>query len=145
MGAINVITLQGYYYLYALYFDYPINNAFFGNEENAQRIREALRTVQRLEAMVQPYRKHWRVRLFTERDAVARFSPELVNVALFQLRELVNQLGPPPGWSRGPLPSMEAPHLRSAARRNSGGEPPGAAGRRSAPFPKSPTVTMLTA
>ncbi len=59
MGAINVITLQGYYYLYALYFDYPLNNAFFANEENQERVRESLRTVQRLRAMVQPYRKSW--------------------------------------------------------------------------------------
>jgi hypothetical protein len=72
MGVINVITLQGYYYLYALYFDYPINNAFFTQEENAERVWEVVRVVQRMKALVQPHRKSWPVRLFTERDAVSR-------------------------------------------------------------------------
>lgn len=109
MGTANIITLQGYYYLYALFFDYPINNAYFLKGENRARVEESIRTVQRLYAMRQPYRKSWALRLFTERDAMARFSPELVNVVLFQIRELVNQIGPPPGWSRGPLPAMRQP------------------------------------
>lgn len=106
MGAINIINLQGYYYLYALFFDYPINNAFFAKEENQAKVVESMWVVQKLHAMRQPYRKSWALRLFTERDAVSRFSPDLVNIVLYQIRELVNQIGPPPGWSRGPLPAM---------------------------------------
>ena len=142
MGVINVITLQGYYYLYALFFDYPLNNAFFTGAENRDRVMESLRTVQRLQALRQPYRKSWPVRLFTERDAMARFSPELVNVVLYQLRELVEQIGPPPGWSRGPLPSMRPP--RSGRWKD---EPPDFSALRGsrAPFSKSPTPIRLTA
>lgn len=117
MGAINVITLQGYYYLYALFFDYPLSNAFFIKEENQARVVESMRMVQRLQALKQPYLKSWALRLFTERDAVARFSPEMVNVVLFQIRELVDQIGPPPGWSRGPLPALGAPRDAYRARR----------------------------
>ncbi len=128
MGAINIITLPGYYYLYALYFDYPINNAFFGGEEYAERVRELERVVQRLRGLEQPYRKSWQVRLFTERDAVARFSPDAVNEMLVQLRRLVERLGPPPGWSRGPLPSSgrfrPARPRRAAAPGSSGEVPP---------------------
>jgi hypothetical protein len=149
MGAINVITLQGYYYLYALYFDYPLNNAFFANEENHERVRESLRTVQRLRALVQPYRKSWPVRLFTERDAMARFSPDAVNTMLFQLRELVTQLGPPPGWSRGPLPAMRPPrqrrHSRTAAAKPAPApSAPMEARRPPCPFPKPPLPFRLT-
>ncbi len=145
MGATNVIAQQGYYYLYALYFDYPINNAFFANEENTQRVREALWTVRRLEGMRAPYRKHWRVRLFTERDAVARFTPETVNYVLFQLRELVDQIGPPPGWSRGPLPSMEERRSRAGMPRDAGHKPqvPAPPGL-TKPFPKPPIPIRLT-
>ncbi len=129
MGAINIITLPGYYYLYALYFDYPINNAFFGGGEYAERVRELERVVQRIRAMVQPYRKSWPLRLFTERDAVARFSPDAVNEMLAQLRVLVERLGPPPGWSRGPLPPAgrsrpERMHTRRVMAPGSSGEAP---------------------
>ena len=146
MGAINVITLQGYYYLYALFFDYPINNAFFTNVENRDRVIESLRTVQRLQAMRQPYRKSWAVRLFTERDAMARFSPELVNVVLYQLRELVEQIGPPPGWSRGPLPTMRPPRTGSRLGRWKDDPPEVSAPRGAgASFSRSPIPIRLTA
>jgi hypothetical protein len=123
MGAINIITLQGYYYLYALFFDYPINNAYFLKGENQARVVESMRVVQRLHALRQPYRKSWALRLFTERDAMSRFSPELVNVVLFQIRELVDQIGPPPGWSRGPLPAMRQPREPARGVRRTGARP----------------------
>ncbi len=125
MGAINILTQPGYYYLYALYFDYPINNAFFGGEEYAERVRELVRVVQHIRALQQPYRKSWPLRLFTERDAMARFSPDTVNEMLAQLREIVEQLGPPPGWSRGPLPGWSRGALPPArrARRERTGRP----------------------
>ena len=67
-----------------------------------------MRVVQSLQGMVQPHRKTWALRLFTERDAVSRFSPDAVGELLSQLRRLVEQLGPPPGWHRGPLPPQRA-------------------------------------
>jgi hypothetical protein len=148
MGVINVITLQGYYYLYALYFDYPINNAFFTQEENAERVWEVVRVVQRMKALVQPHRKSWPVRLFTERDAVSRFSPDAVNQMLVDLRELVEQLGPPPGWSRGPLPpptrvAGRHPRRRSARMAPAAGEEPSPR-RPPIPFPPAPFPYRLT-
>ncbi|MEE8396696.1 MAG: hypothetical protein V3S29_11620, partial [bacterium] len=80
---------------------------FFGKSEHAEAMRRFVLTVQRIEAAVQPYRKTWALRLFTERQALSRFSPQLVNEALRQLRELVEQLGSPPGWRGGELPPRE--------------------------------------
>ena len=147
MGAINIITLQGYYYLYALYFDYPLSNAYFADAENAERLRESLRTVQRLRALVQPHRKSWSLRLFTERDAMARFSPDLVNTVLFQLRDLMEQLGPPPGWSRGPLPNLRSGSAMRAPRRARDVEPmtmPSQGERPPNPFQRPPSTFRLT-
>lgn len=148
MGAINIITLQGYYYLYALYFDYPINNLYFTQEENADRMREVARVVQRLQALVQPYRKSWPVRLFTERDAIARLSPDVVNTLLAQLREVVEQLGPPPGWSRGPLPPLRRhggrPARRAAQRTRPQAEEEPTPRRPPSPFPTPPFPIHLT-
>lgn len=151
MGAINILAQPGYYYLYALYFDYPINNAFFGGEEYSERVRELVRVVQRLHALQQPYRKSLALRLFTERDAMARFSPDTVNEMLVQLRELVDRLGPPPGWSRGPLPgwSRGAPPARRARRERTGrpisprGGGTAAPERPAVPYPAPPFPSRL--
>ena len=124
MSFFNVVTQQGYYYLYALYFDYPINNAFFREKEDRERVKEMLEVVQRIEELVQPYRKTWALRLFTERSSLARFSPELVNEAFRQLGEIVKLLGAPPGWPRrkdgrsGPSPGWaERKSVAPVARR----------------------------
>ena len=100
MSFFNVVTQQGYYYLYALYFDYPINNAFFAGREDRERMEEMVRVIRRIEELVQPHRKTWALRLFTERSSMARFSPELVSEAYRQLGEIVKLLGAPPGWPR---------------------------------------------
>lgn len=95
-GAINHLVVQGYYYLYALYFDYPINNAWFLDRESQARLRERLRVAQPLLALYQPYRKSWALRLFTERRSVERFPSELINEAYRQLRQVLEHIGPVP-------------------------------------------------
>lgn len=142
-----LITHPGYYYLYALYFDYPINNAWFKRREYAALIQERLRTIQPLLALVQPYRKSPALRLFTERESRDRFPPERVNEAWRQLRNLIERVGPPPGWPDGP-PPPEPPYRwrlpRAARKRNRHGnagipaEPESAAKARAAHLPKSP-------
>lgn len=142
-----LITHPGYYYLYALYFDYPINNAWFKRREYAALIQERLRTIQPLLALVQPYRKSPALRLFTERESRERFPPERVNEAWRQLRNLIERVGPPPGWPDGP-PPPEPPYRwrlpRAARKRNRHGdagisaEPESAAKARAAHLPKSP-------
>lgn len=142
-----LITHPGYYYLYALYFDYPINNAWFKRREYAALIQERLRTIQPLLALVQPYRKSPALRLFTERESRDRFPPERVNEAWRQLRNLIERVGPPPGWPDGP-PPPEPPYRwrlpRAARKRNRHGnagipaEPESAAKARAARLPKSP-------
>lgn len=142
-----LITHPGYYYLYALYFDYPINNAWFKRREYAALIQERLRTIQPLLALVQPYRKSPALRLFTERESRDRFPPERVNEARRQLRNLIERVGPPPGWPDGP-PPPEPPYRwrlpRAARKRNRHGnagipaEPESAAKARAAHLPKSP-------
>ena len=97
----NLATQQGYYYLYALYFDYVINNRFHAELEHEARIRQALRSVAEVIRYTQPYRKTWALRLFTERESLARFRPELVSEAWRQLRELIDRIGPPRGWPPG--------------------------------------------
>lgn len=142
-----LITHPGYYYLYALYFDYPINNAWFKRREYAALIQERLRTIQPLLALVQPYRKSPALRLFTERESRDRFPPERVNEAWRQLRNLIERVGPPPGWPDGP-PPPEPPYRRrlprAARKRKRHGdagipaEPESAAKARAAHLPKSP-------
>jgi hypothetical protein len=100
-----LVAHPGYYYLYALYADYPINNAWFREREYAEVLRERLRTLQPLLALVQPYRKSPALRLFTERESLARFPPEKVDEAWRQLRRLIERVGPPAGWPDRPAPA----------------------------------------
>jgi hypothetical protein len=92
MGTLNVLTLPEYYYLYALFFDYPLNNVFHIDREERAKIREMLSTIQRWLDLRQPYRKDFRLRLFTERESLARWSPDLVDEALRQLKQTVGRL-----------------------------------------------------
>ena len=144
MSFANVVTQQGYYYLYALYFDYPINNAFFAKKEYGERIKEMLRVIRRIEELDQPFGKTWALRLFTERSSLARFSPELVSEAFRQLGEIVKLLGAPPGWPRrkhgrrGPSPGRAASLTAKRARAH----PPGVG---PPPFPQSPIEYRLIA
>lgn len=92
MSAINVLTLPEYYYLYALFFDYPLNNAFAIDREERDRIRGWLKQVRPATALYKPYEKSFALRLFTERQALARWSPELAVEALRQLKGAVDRL-----------------------------------------------------
>jgi hypothetical protein len=140
MTAINMATLPAYYYLYALYFDYIINKQFHAGLEDEARIREALRKIRGAVQLTQPYRMTWALRLFTEREALNRFPPELVSEAWRQLRELVDRIGPPRGW-QGKLIPKPAPHGRPRPR--SPQEPPARPYR--PPFPRPPVVYDFTA
>ena len=91
-----LINHPAYYYLYGLYADYPINNAFLHTLEAREALRIRLREVQPLLWYFRPYRKSYTLRLFTERSSLARFSPELVDEAWRQLRLVIQQIGPPP-------------------------------------------------
>jgi hypothetical protein len=131
----SIATLPAYYPLYALYVDYQINNVHHARVEDLERVREALRVIAPLIGKEQPYRMEWSLRLFTERQALAGYAPELVDEAWRQVREAIERLGPPPGWrsvreqlrhrvTQPQLPTAPAPPAR----------PPGP----EAFFPKSP-------
>ena len=121
----------GYYYLYALYADYPVSNAWFRPREHAAVLHERLRVIQPLLGLVQPYRKSLALRLFTERSSVARFPVAKVNEAYRELRALLEHVGPPPGWPHRPPPSpVYAQPLPPAPERP--------ARKRRAKLPKSP-------
>jgi hypothetical protein len=92
MGTINVLTLPEYYYLYALFFDYPLNNAYAIDREERGRIRGWLRMARPVAALYKPYEKSFALRLFTERQTLARWSPELADEALRQLKQAVDRL-----------------------------------------------------
>lgn len=146
----HLATQPGYYYLYALYADYPLSNAWFLEREYAEILRERIRVIQPLLALVQPYRKSPALRLFTERQSRDRFPVEKVNEAYRQLRNLIEAIGPPPGWpDAAPPPGLEFQHhIPAGARRR---EPPltetaattgtvedPSRAKEENPFPKSP-------
>lgn len=126
-----LITHPAYYYLYGLYADYPINNAYHRYRENRERIQRTLRTLQPVMERLPVYRKTWALRLFTERFSRERFPPQLYNEAWRQLGELIAAAGPP---ARQRLWRPRAIHPRRA-------EPPAAPAGEAPPvppFPKSP-------
>ncbi|MDH5753312.1 MAG: hypothetical protein OEZ59_12955, partial [Deltaproteobacteria bacterium] len=97
-----LINHPAYYYLYGLYADYQVNNAFILPREHQEQVREKLRTIQSLLWYFRPYRKSHSLRLFTERESMARFPAHLVSEAWSELHEFIAQMGPPPGWSESP-------------------------------------------
>jgi hypothetical protein len=125
-----------YYSLYALYADYAINNTHHLEREYYARLRDAVRFIQPLTGLVQPDMKSWSLRLFTERQALARFSPEVASAAWRLVRQAVEQIGPPRGWKAQSRPSGRlAPRKpASAAARH----PQPAPFREQPAFPRSP-------
>ena len=99
-----LVAHPGYYYLYALYADYPLNAAWLRKRETAAALRERLRLLQPLLGLVQPYRKSPALRLFTGRHATGRFPPEQVDEAWRELRAMLERIGPPAGWPDAPPP-----------------------------------------
>ncbi|MBI4082612.1 MAG: hypothetical protein HY423_08375 [Candidatus Lambdaproteobacteria bacterium] len=137
-----IATLPGYYYLYALYFDYPLNQAWWSAREYAAAMEELVRAIQPLRRYIAPNRKSFALRLFTERQALARFRPELVDEALRQWRGLIERVGPPAGWPRPPRPRRprQGPGraIRPAAPRTAPHAVPQPHPRPMAPFRRSP-------
>lgn len=124
-----IATLPGYYYLYALYFDYPLNQAWWSAREYAAAMEELARAIQPLRRYIAPYRKSFALRLFTERQALARFRPELVDEALRQWRGLIERVGPPAGWPRpprlrGPRKGAGRPAAHPSPQARPGPKPP---------------------
>jgi len=135
----SLALLPAYYYLYALYHDYPLNNAFLARQEYAAHMADFARHVQTVAALEQPYRKSFALRLFTGRESLARFSPHQVAEALRELRELLRRSPPPPGPRRA-LPPPDWSARRDAPRRR---RPP--QGRPARTFPRSPVDYRLIA
>ncbi len=136
----RIAILPAYYYLFALYHDYEINNALFARREDAAQMAAFVRRIQTVAPLIQPARKSWALRLFTERQSLARFSPHLVDEAWRQLRQYVaapsrpveQPPAAPPRRGRAPRPAAGATHAPAP--------PP-----RSRPFPRSPVDYRLTA
>lgn len=93
-----IATLPGYYYLYALYFDYPVHQAWRSAREYAAAMEELARAIRPLQRYIAPYRKSFALRLFTERQALDSYPPEQVDEAWRQVREWIERMGPPPDW-----------------------------------------------
>jgi len=138
MTAINIVTLPEYYYLYALYFDYIINNHYFAGVADDRRVEQMIRVVQPLLGLRQPYRKTWALRLFTERQSLQHFRPEEVDEALRELRDMVDELGPPPRWPHGRVPKTPPARRRPTrlSRRSEAKPPPPT--QPEPPFPRAP-------
>src|SRR5579863_7230157 len=84
-----------YYALYALYVDYLANNQAHRAREYFARLYKVVTYIQPLLGLEQPYQKSWSLRLFTEREALARFSPERASTAWWLVRQAVDEIGPP--------------------------------------------------
>ena len=124
-----------YYALYGLYADYVRNNAFHLEREYFARLREMVRFIQPLRGLVQPDMKSWSLRLFTEREALARFSPQVASAAWRLVREVVDEIGPPrhsPARSSPEGGTKRAP--KATARPSRKPSTP----RNEPPFPRSP-------
>jgi hypothetical protein len=134
MTVTHIVTLPAYYPLYALYTDYLINNLQHARLEDMERVREALRVIAPLLGLEQPYRKTWALRLFTERQALGSYPPELVDEAWRQVRQWVEHWGPPPDW---PTARHQQQH-RVLRRRPSPPTPEPEPGKASDFFPRSP-------
>ena len=129
-----------YYSLYALYADYALNNARHLEREYFGRLRDAVRFIQPLTGWTRPDMKSWSLRLFTERQALDRFSPEVASAAWRLVRQAVEEIGPPRGW-RTSSPAAGRPARPARAAHTRAGAPPRAfqAPRPSEPpFPRSP-------
>lgn len=104
-----------YYALYGLYFDYLVNQQRDAEREYFARLREIVTYIQPLVGKEQPYMKSWSLRLFTEREALDRFTPEQASAAWQLVRQVVDQIGPPRGWAE-PRHTVRSGRTRSQHR-----------------------------
>ena len=93
-----LVNHPAYHSLYGIYADYRVNNALFNERENQARLQKLLRQVQPLLWRYTPYRKSFALRLFTERQSLERFPAHKAQEAWRELKELIERIGPPPGW-----------------------------------------------
>ncbi len=126
-----------YYALYALYADYARNNAFHSERESFARLRDAIRYIQPLTGLVQPDEKSWSLRLFTERESLARFSPEVASAAWRMVQQVVEEIGPPRESRRARAP-INRSVLRVPARAVRRTDAPPASSAAEPRFPRSP-------
>lgn len=96
-----LINHPAYHQLYGMYADYLVNNTFFIPRENKALLQRLLRQVQPILWNFKPYRKSETLRLFTERQSLERFSPDMVNEAWREVRAMIDKVGPPAGWKGG--------------------------------------------
>jgi len=143
-----LVNHPAYYYLFGLYTDYPLNSAFHLPLESRRELQVRLREIQPLLWKFEFYRKSYALRLFTERAALARFSPEQVDEAWRQLRQVIDELGPPPRWAESRTAPRGEPQTREPPRGSAQGMARETAPREAeagetraapkAPWPRSP-------
>ena len=130
-----------YYALYALYVDYLRNNQHHRAREYFARLRDAVRFIQPLVGREHYFMKSWSLRLFTERAALERFSPEQATTAWWLVRQAVDAIGPPRGQPaplhtvhsrRRPVRQAVNPYAEPEAA------PPPIRPLAPSPFPRSP-------
>ena len=97
---VSLAEQPAYYALYALYVDYMVNQRRDAEREYFARLREVVTYIQPLIGKEQPYMKSWTLRLFTEREALNRFSLEQAGTAWELVRKVVDQIGPPSNWTQ---------------------------------------------
>jgi hypothetical protein len=114
-----------YYALYALYTDYLVNNPYHRAREYFARLKDLVRFIQPLVGRDPYFMKSWSLRLFTERAALERFSPEQAATAWWLVRQAVDAIGPP----RGQPAPVHTVHSRRRPVRQA------AAGPQAAPTP----------
>jgi hypothetical protein len=153
--AVSLAEQPAYYALYALYVDYVGNNQYHRAQEYFARLRDVVRYIQPLVGREQPYMKSWSLRLFTERRALERFSPEQAATAWWLARQVVDEIGPPQRWPYAPpsvrswrrpvrqTPVARATDARATDARATGAQTSGAPDAEAAPppspaFPRSP-------
>ena len=126
----SVATLPAYYALYALYADYLVNNSAHRAREYFERLGDLVKYIQPMIGPQPAYMKSWSLRLFTERSALERFSPERAATAWWLVRQAVDEIGPPRRWPyaprsvrswrrpvrRAPPPAAPEPPARPALR-----------------------------
>lgn len=81
----HILTLPGWYTLYAVYFDFYLNNAQHLESEEAQRLHRLLYVTRPPYGVGPAWRKSLALRLFTERELLRRHPPHEVKAAWDEL------------------------------------------------------------
>lgn len=122
---VSLAEQPAYYALYALYVDYLRNNQHHRAREYFARLQDLVRYIQPLVGRDTLYMKSWSLRLFTERSALERFSPERATTAWWLVRQAVDAIGAPrrrpvrhgPVVGAAEVEATETPQAQAAPRR----------------------------